>query len=163
MAGAAPPFIRGGRDFSTNPRAPTPTRGRGRGSKNKHWPPTSGSDNERWERGGHRGGRGRGRGRGNAATTFAQEKSRHPVDSQTDQDPGNETEGEEQEAEDELPLDATQEEMNNFWREVRNPQSPGLQVVLSIHSLHSLSRRVKQRSSAPSPKALWMIPSSQNF
>lgn len=121
MAEAASPFIRGGRGFGTNSRSITPARGRGRGSKNKHWPPAGGSDNERWERGGHRGGRGRGRGRGNLTAQFAQGMSHQTVDLPTDQDLGNEPEGEEQEVDDEIPLDATQEERDEFWREVRYP------------------------------------------
>lgn len=139
MAEAALPFIRGGRGFGTNSRAPTPTRGRGRGSKNKHWPPTGGLDNERWERGGHRG-RGRGRGRGNFATTFVQERSHQAVDLTTDQDLGDETEGEEQEIDGELPLNATQEEREEFWKEVCYPQPSKPLVVLKIHSLNSLSK-----------------------
>jgi hypothetical protein len=59
-------------------------RGRGRGgSKNKHWttPGAGGTDSDRWERGGHRGG-GRGRGahkplfaRGGAPSASAHEES----------------------------------------------------------------------------------------
>jgi hypothetical protein len=118
MAEAASPLTRGGRGFDTNPGAQNTTRGRGRGSKNKHWPPTSGSDNERWERGEYRGGRGRGRGRGNLTATFVQGNSHQAADPPTYQDLGNETE-EEQEADGELSPDATQEERDEFWREVR--------------------------------------------
>ena len=122
MAEAASPFERGGGGFGANSRAPTSTRGRGRGSKNKHWPPTSGSDSERWERGGHRGGgRGRGRGRGNLTATFVQEKSPHEADLQTEQNLESETsEGEERDFDDELPLDASPEERDEYWREVRH-------------------------------------------
>lgn len=95
-------------------------RGRGRGSKNKHWPPASGPDNERWERDGHRGGgRGRGRGRGNLTATFAQDNSHQLVDLAADEDLENETEAEEQGVDGELGLDATQEERDEFWRKVR--------------------------------------------
>lgn len=120
MVEATSSFIGGGRGFSASSRAPTPGRGRARGSKNKHWPPTSGSDNERWERGGHRGGRGRGRGRGNLAIKPVLENSHRTLDLPTDQDIGSESEGEEQEADGELPEDATQEEREDFWSEVRH-------------------------------------------
>lgn len=158
MAEAASPFIRGGRAFGTNRRAPTPTRGRGRGSQNKHWPPTNGSDSERWERGGHRGGRGRGRGRGNLTTTFVQEASHQAVNFPTDQDLGNETEEEEQEADDELPSDVTQEARDSFWKEVRHPRPPKPPVVLNVHPLNSLSKPAKPRRRKRLRKVPWMTP-----
>jgi nuclear mRNA export protein SAC3 len=163
MAEATSSFIRGGRGFGLNSRAPTPTRGRGRGSKNKHWPPTSGPDNERWERGGHRGGRGRGRGRGNLVATFVQENSHQTVDLPTDHDIGNETE-EEQETDDEheLPLDATQKELEDFWNEVRYPQASRPPAIPSNHSLNSLSKLAKLRERERLRKAPWMTPSFQN-
>lgn len=147
MAEAASPFARGGRGFGANSRTPVPTRGRGRESKNKHWPPASGSDNERWERGGSRGGaRGRGRGRGNLTATFVQEKSHQTINPSPDQeDLENEIEGEDQEDDDELPLDATQEERDEFWREVRYPRTAVASIALSGHSLDSSSKPAKQR------------------
>ena len=139
MAEAASPFARGGgRGFSANTRGPTPVRGRGRGSKNKHWPPASGSDNERWERGGHRGGgRGGGRGRGNPTTTFVQERLHQAVDLAADEDLEHETEEEEQGADGELGLDATQEERDEFWREVRRHKASERRV--SSHIIRSIA------------------------
>jgi len=139
MTEAASPFTRGsGRVFGANSRVPPPTRGRGHGSRNKHWPPTSGSDSERWERGGHRGGgRGRGRGRGNLTTTFTQENSHQVVDLAVDEDLDNETDGEEEEADGELGLDATQEERDEFWREVRASKS--LSFALSPTVIHPIA------------------------
>lgn len=134
MTEAASPFVRGGRGLGTNSRAPTLTRGRGSGSKNRHWPPKGGSDNERWERGGHRGSRGRGGSREHLTATFVQENSHQVIDPQTDQDLGNETEGEEEEVDDELSPDATQEEREEFWKEVLRLRASNPPVVLSIHS-----------------------------
>lgn len=164
MAEAASSFTRGARGFGANARAPTPTRGRGRGSKNKHWPPASGSDNERWERGGLRGGgRGRGRGRGNLTAAFAQENSHQATDlSVNEEDLKNETEGEEQEGDDELPLDATQEERDEFWREVRHPQASEPPIVLSSHSPNSLLKLAKQKERGRLQKVPWTIPPFQN-
>lgn len=118
MTEAASPFTKGGKGFDTSGGPSTTTRGRGRGSKNKHWPPASGSDNERWEHSGHRGGRGRGRGRGNLTATFVQEKLYQTADFPTDHDLENETDRDAQEIGGELPPDATQEERDEFWREV---------------------------------------------
>ena len=157
MTEVASPFTRGGSKVTT------PTRGRGRGSKNKHWPPTSGSDSERWERGGHRGeGRGRGRGRGNLTTTFVQGKSHQVVDLAVDEDLEDETEEEEQEVDDELGLDATQEERDEFWREVRPRQANKPRVVLSSRSSNSLSKPAKQRGRRRLQKVPWMTLSFQN-
>ena len=164
MTEAASPFTRGGgRGFGPNPRGPTPPRGRGRGSKNKHWPPASGSDNERWERGGHRGGgRGRGRGLGNPAVTFVQERSDQSVDLAVDEDLENGTEEEEQEVDDELGLDATQEERDEFWREVRRRRAPEPRVVLNGHPSNSLSEPAKRRGGGRLQKVPWMTLSFQN-
>lgn len=164
MTEAASPFTRGGgRGFGANTRGPTPTRGRGRGSRNKHWPPASGSDNERWERGGHRGGgRGRGRGRGNLTATFVQDRSHQVVDLVADEDLEDETEEEEQEVDDELGLDATQEERDEFWREVRRRQTGKLRVLLSSHPSNSLSKPAKQRGKGRLQKVQWMTLSFQN-
>ena len=157
MTEVASPFTRGGS------RGTTPTRGRGRGSKNKHWPPASGSDSERWERGGHRGGgRGRGRGRGNLTTSFAQGKSHQVVDLAVDEDLENETEEEEQEVDGELGLDATQEERDEFWREVSLRQADKHRVVLSNHPSNSLSKLAKQRGRRRLRKVPWMTLSFQN-
>jgi hypothetical protein len=162
MTEAASPFTRGG-GFGANTRGPTPPRGRGRGSKNKHWPPTSGSDNERWERGGHRGGgRGRGIGRGSLTTTFAQEASHQAVDLALDEDLENETEEEEQEADSELGLDATQEERDEFWREVRRRQASEPIFILSSHLSNSLSKPAKRSGRGRSQKVPWMTLSFQN-
>ena len=93
-----------------------------------HWPPASGSDSERWERGGHRGGgRGRGRGRGNPTAAFVQERPHQAVDLAADEDLEQEAE-EEGEADGELGLDATQEERDEFWREVRRRQASEFRV-----------------------------------
>lgn len=51
--------------------------------------------------------------------TFAQDKSHQLVDLAADEDLENETEEEEQGVDGELGLDATQEERDEFWREVR--------------------------------------------
>ena len=164
MAEAVLPFTRGGsRGSGPNPRGPTPARGRGRGSKNKHWPPASGSDSERWERGGHRGGGpGRGRGRGNLTAAFAQEKSHQSVDLVVDEDLENGTEEEEQEVDGELELDATQEERDEFWREVRRWRVPEPRVVLSNHPSNSLSEPAKRRGRKRLQKVPWMTPSFRN-
>ena len=164
MAEAASPFARGGgRGFGTNARGPTPARGRGRGSKNMHWPPASGPDNERWERGGHRGGgHGRGRGRGHPTGGFIQENPHQAVDLAANEGLENETEEEEQEADGELGLDATQEERDEFWREVRRRQASEPRVVLSSHSSNSLSKPAKQRGRGRSQRVLWMTLSFQN-
>ena len=164
MTEAAPSFTRGGgRGFGANQRGPTPARGRGRGSKNKHWPPTSGPDNERWERGGHRGGgRGHGRGRGNLTATFAQDESHQLVDLAADEDLENESEPEEQGADGELGLDATLEERDEFWREVRPRQADESRLVLTSHPPNSLSKPAKERGRGRLQKVPWMIPSFQN-
>lgn len=164
MAEVASPFARGAnRGFGANTRGTPPARGRGRGSKNKHWPPTSGSDNERWERGGHRGGgRGRGKGRGDPAATFVQGKSHQAVDLTVDEDLEDETEEEEQEVDGELGLDATQEERDEFWREVCSRKASEPRVVLSSHSSNSLSELAKQNGRRRLQKVPWMTLSFQS-
>jgi hypothetical protein len=95
--------------------------------------------------------------------TFAQESSHQTADLSSDQeDLENETEGEEQEADGELPLDATQEEREEFWREVRHPQASEPPIVLSSHSSNSLSKLAKQRERGRLQKVPWMIPPFQN-
>jgi len=77
--------------------------------------------------------------------TFVQDKSHQVVDLATDEDLEEESEEEEQVADGELGLDATQEERDEFWREVRCRQASEPCVFLSSHSSNSLSKPAKQR------------------
>lgn len=104
-------------------------------SRNKHWVPDEGhasngsasghhSDSERWERGGHRGGRGiRGAARG--GRTFPNASLRVTHDSQTTQGPSvnthsdqEGTEHEDETLEEEEREPETQEEREKFYQEV---------------------------------------------
>lgn len=84
------------------------------------------------------------------------------VDLAADEEFEDEAEEEEQEVTGELALDATQEERDEFWREVRLQQADDPCVVLSSHSSNSLSKPAKQRGRGRLQKVPWMILSFQN-
>ena len=69
--------------------------------------------------------------------TFAQDKSHQVVDLAIDEDVEDGSEEEEQEVDGELGLDATQEERDEFWREVRPRRANERCVVLSNHPSNS--------------------------
>jgi hypothetical protein len=79
-----------------------------------------------------------------------------------DEDLENETEEEGQEADGELGLDATQEERDEFWREVRSLRAYEPPSVLNIPPSDSLSKPAKQRGRGRLQKAPWMTLSFQN-
>ena len=75
--------------------------------------------------------------------TFIQGKTHRTVDLSADPNLGNETEGEEQDDDRELPLNATEDERAAFWEEVRHPRATKPPVVLSVRSLNSFKKPAK--------------------
>lgn len=91
-----------------------------------------------------------------------QDESHQGVDLAIDEDVGDGSEEEEQEVDGELGLDASQEERDEFWREVRPRQADERRVVLSDRSSNSWSKPAKQRGRRRLQKVPWTILSFQN-